>query len=121
MSLRLSNRSQFSFNGQTFTVTSVSVESPEPEIVNMTAIGATVRQLRLVPTGDIVSPGKIAVEAFGFVDPSEMVGTVGEARFATTLGTVVQQVICDSANVEAQVADLLRIRFSLTMTSYQGT
>jgi hypothetical protein len=121
MSARLANRSQFSFNGTTYAATSVSVEAPQPEIVDMTSLGSPLGDPRMVPTGDVTAPGRISVEAFGFANPASLVGTIGLATFTTPLGSVSKRAICDSASVEGQVADLLRVRFSLTMTSYQGT
>lgn len=114
----LANRSQFEFAGQTYAATAVSVESPTPEIVNMTGIADGKDVVMMVPTGAYTAPGRISVDAFGFADPKSLAGEMGEAKFTTPLGTFSHDVVCESASVEGRVADLLRIRFSLLMTSY---
>lgn len=118
MALSLANRSQFAFKGATYAATSVSVESPQPEIVNMTSAGDPKKTMNFVATGDYVSPGRIAVEAFGFVDPTTLVGQSGVATFTTRAGTFSGKAVCESAGVEGRVAEILRVRFSLLLTDY---
>lgn len=110
----LAQQSSLSFSGSTYTVTSISVESRTPEIVNMTSVSDPVGTLRMVSTGAFTAPGKISVEGFGGVVPTPGVtGTVsvslaGTASFSGTA-------ICESSAVEARVGDVLRIRFSLML------
>lgn len=118
MGVVLSNRSQFVFAGQTYTATSVSITAPTPEVVNMTSLTDPIRAQMLVPTGDYTSPGRIEVECFGFSDPKNMIGMIGTALLTTRAGTISRTVVCDSADVNAQVGALLRLRFSLTPTDY---
>lgn len=118
MPIALAQKSVFSFKGTPYTVTSVSVEAPQPEVVNMTSIGDTVRCLIMVPTGDLTSPGSINVECLGFDDPSTMVGLMGQAIFSTTQRTITHTAICSSASVDARTGDVLRVRFTLTPTDY---
>jgi hypothetical protein len=113
-----SQGSTFTFKGIVFTATSVSVEAPTPEIVDMTPPSAAVGTKVLVPTGDITSTGKIEVDGIGFDDPNIYVTEVGEARFATPLGTITRQVVCDSCSVTAQVGDFFRFRISFIPTEY---
>jgi hypothetical protein len=115
MSLALSQKSTFSFNGSTYYVTSVSVDAPQPEIVDMTSATDGASTIKLVPTGAYTSPGKVSVEAFGFGNPKSIVGTEGSATFTTQAGSLSVQAICESASVEAQVGQMLRIRFSLVV------
>lgn len=110
--------STFRFLGNVFAVTSVSVEAPTPEIVDMTPPTAPVGTRVLVPTGDASQTGRIEVEGFGFVDPLRLVTLVGMAEFQTPIGTIYRQVICDSASVTAQVGDVYRLRLSFTPTDY---
>jgi hypothetical protein len=118
MAVVLANRAQFVFAGEVYTATGVSVTAPTPEVVNMTSFDAAIRNQIQVPTGDYTAPGRIEVECFGFRDPKDMVGAVGMATLTTRAGSITRRVICDSADVSAQVGELLRLRFSLTPTDY---
>lgn len=118
MARALANQSTFSFAGQTYFATSVSVEAPTPEIVNMTPIDAPVGTIRMVPTGDFTAPGRIEVQCLGFNDPKNLVGVVGSAVFQTPLGSVTKNAVCDAASTEGQVGSLLQLRFSLMPTDY---
>jgi hypothetical protein len=118
MPFSLSHNSTFSFAGTTFDVTSVSVEGPTAEIVDMTPGGAPVSHRVLVATGGYTDTGSIDVEAFGFADPKTFIGVAGAAVFATPLGTVTRNVICESASAEGRVGELLRLRFKLKPTDF---
>ena len=115
---RSAQGSTFTFRGSVFTVTSVSVEAPTPEIVDMTPPAAPLGRKVLVPTGDATSTGRIEVEGFGFADPNLYVSEVGQAVFSTPAGTISRQVVCDSCSVTGQVGDLLRFRLSFIPTDY---
>lgn len=115
MSLALSQKSTFTFGGFSYYVTGVTVDAPQPEIVNMTGMFDGVTTVNLVPTGGYSSPGKVTVEAFGFGNPKSIVGMEGTAAFSTQAGSFSVQAICDSASVEAQVGQMLRIRFTLVV------
>lgn len=121
MARALANQSTFSFNGQPFFATSVSVEAATPEVVDMTPHNAAANVIVNVPTGAYLSPGAVEVEAFGMIDPGTLVGVTGNAVFTTPLGSVTRRCICTAANVTGQVGDLLRISFSLTPTDYSGS
>lgn len=118
MAISLAQNSTFSFGGTTYTVTSVTVDAPQPEIVNMTAVNDPVGTIRMVPTGAYSSPGRISVEGFGFSDPKDLIGVIGSAVFSTPGGSVTRNAICDSATVDAQVGQVLRIRMTLMPTDY---
>jgi hypothetical protein len=118
MPFSLSHNSTFSFAGATYDVTSVSVEAPTAEIVDMTPNNAPVQQKLLVATGAYTDTGSIDVEAFGFTDPKNLIGVAGQAVFATPLGTVTRIVICESASAEGRVGELLRLRFKLKPTDF---
>lgn len=120
MSRTLANRSTFTFNGSEYLATSVTVEAPQPEIVNMTAHDAPGKNVVMVATGAYTSPGSIEVEAFGMMDPVSLIGVNGQATFKTPSGSVTRQCVCSAASVSGQVGDLLRVRFSLTPTDYTG-
>lgn len=121
MARALAHQSTFSFAGQSFFATSVSVEAASPEVVNMTPHDAATNLIVNVPTGAYLSPGAVQVEAFGMVDPAVLAGVTANAVFSTPLGSVTRRCICTAASVTGRVGDLLRINFSLTPTDYQGT
>lgn len=118
MAIALAQNSTFSFKGTAYTVTSVSVEAPTPEVVNMTAIDDGVSQMVMVPTGALTAPGQISVECLGFSDPAALVGELGSAVFTTPQGTITRNAVCNSASVDARTGDVLRVRFTLTPTDY---
>lgn len=109
----LANQSAFSFGGSEWTVTSVSVDSPQPEILNVTGIGDGVNVIRMHPTGAFLSPGRVSVEGFGVYDPRLLVGQKGDASFQTPKGTVSHYCIVESASTSGRVGDVLR--FSMTL------
>ena len=114
----LSQGTSFSFRGAGYTVTSVSVDGPQPEIVNMSGVNAASGSMIMVPTGAYTNPGRISVEGFGFFDPLALVGTVGQATFTTPGGTITRQAVCDSASVDARLGQLLSVRITLMPTDY---
>ena len=113
-----SQGSTFTFRGSVYTVTSVTVEGPTPEIVDMTPPTAPLGQKVLVPTGDATSTGRIQIDGMGFGDPLAYIATVGQLVFATPMGTISRQAICDSVTVTGQTGDLLRFQMSFTPTDY---
>lgn len=116
----LANQSTFTFKGSVYTVTSVSVEAPQPEIVNMTGLLDGPKVMCMVRTGAYTSPGRISVEGFGFYDPKNLVGQFGDVSFATPSGTVGQFCILDSASAEARVGDVLRVSMTFMPTDEQN-
>jgi len=118
MPFSLSQNSTFSFAGGVYDVTSVAVQGPTPEIVDMTPGGAPVGQKWYLASGAYTDTGSIDVEAYGFADPINLIGVAGQAVFTTPLGSVARNVICESASVEGRVGELLRLRFTLKPTDY---
>lgn len=117
MSAALAQNSTFSFKGVNYTATSVSVESPQAEVVNMTPATGAVGEVLMRETGDFLSPGRATIECFGFqAVPKNLAAQRGLLSFATQLGTLQTQAICESATVEGRVGDLLRLRLSFVLT-----
>lgn len=116
----LANQSKFTFKSGVYTVTSVSVEAPQPEIVNMTGVSDGPKVMRMVRTGDYTSPGRISVQGFGFYDPKNLVGEFGNVSFETPSGTVGRFCILDSASTEARVGDVLRVSMTFMPTDEQN-
>lgn len=118
----LANQSSFSFNGTVYTVTSVIVESPQPEIVNMTAQTDSASVMRMVRTGAYTSPGRISLEGFGKDDPKTLVDSPGGQAVFTMAGggSITRYCIIDSARVEGKVGDVFRVSITLMPTDEQA-
>lgn len=114
----LANQSSFTFNGSTYMVTSVIVESPQPEIVNMTSQADGASIMRMVKTGAYTSPGRISLEGFGKDDPKSLVDSPGgQAVFSMAGGGQISRYcIIDSARVEGKVGDVFRVSITLMPT-----
>lgn len=117
----LAQGASFTFRGAAYSVTSVTVEGPTPEVTNATGIGDLAGAVVMVPTGGRTSPGSISIEAIGFVDPISLVGLKGQAAFASPAGSISRNAICESASVEAATGELLRVRMVFTATDYYGS
>jgi hypothetical protein len=106
-----------------FKLTRLSVEAPTAEIVDMTPGGANLKDIILVPTGDWRG-GSFSVDLL--LEPTSpnlqsLVGSVGQATFASPNLTVTRRVILESTNVEASVGDLVRGSLTFRLTDYTGT
>lgn len=110
-------RGQFSAN-----VTSLSVSSPQAEVVDMTGPDDAVGHGVMVPTGDW-SGGSIDVEyiatAGGF-SPDGFVCDVGTLTFASSGLIVTKQAILVSAQRQASVGELVRGSLKFALTDYAG-
>lgn len=116
----LANGSTFSFKGSSYTVTSVTVDGPTPEVADVTSATDQAGRKVLAWTGDYTSPGSISVDGFGFVDPLGLIGQRGTAVFATPSGSLSRNVYCEQASVEARTQDVIRVRFRFVPTDYYG-
>lgn len=114
----LANQSTFTFRNATYTVTSVIVESPQPEIVNMTGYNDGINVVRMVKTGAFTSPGRIALEGFGKDDPKALVEGAGDYAIFTMAGggSIQRFCIVDSARLEGKVGDVFRVSITLMPT-----
>jgi hypothetical protein len=52
----------FTFPGFSAHYTSISVEEPEAEVVDMTGIADPIKKRRMIETGDVTQPGRIRVD-----------------------------------------------------------
>ena len=109
----------FTFPGFTAHYTSISVEEPQAEVVDMTSASDALGTKRMVPTGDIASPGRIRVDYIRRPDttqPLAMVGALGiNAGNAVTLtfshasaGSFTTKAILESASNEVANGDMMR-------------
>ena len=113
----------FTFCGVNATITRLSVEAPQAEIVDMTPSSWPVGQPPvLVPTG-AQTGGSIDIDFLASrsgVDPSTLVGKVGVAQFSSSSMTVSQRAVCESASRSAALGDLVRGSMKLRPTGYTG-
>ncbi len=109
----------FTFPGFTANYTSISVEEPQAEVVDVTGANDPVGRKRMVPTGDITSPGRIRVDYIrlaGTVAPLAMTGKIGvNAGEAVSLsfshGTAASftaKAVLESASTELAVGEFIR-------------
>lgn len=103
-------------------VTSLSVSSPEAEIVDMTRANDPVGRVVLVPTGALVG-GSVDVEYIaspGGADPDVFVCTNGTLTFAANGLTVSRGAILASSQRQASVGDIVRGSLRFVLTDYSG-
>lgn len=110
----------FTFRGVAATVTSVQVEMPVAEIVDMTPITAPVGYTYQAATGDIRG-GSITVDflfAVGGTDPQSVVGTNGMLVFTSSAYSVSRRAILESASVSARTGELVSGQLKFRMTDF---
>lgn len=93
--------------------TSISVEEPTAEVVDMTKIGDPVRTRRMVSTGDVTAPGRVRVDYIrlaGTESPLEISGKSGQLAIANSAAgiSVSKKAILESANTEIAVGQFVR-------------
>ncbi len=113
----------FTFCGVRATVTRVSVEAPTAEIVDMTAHNAPANQIVLVPTG-VYTGGTIDIDyiaSAGGVDPATAVGKTGPAVFTGVGYGVTKKVVCESANKDAAVGQIVSGSMRFRITDHTAT
>jgi hypothetical protein len=111
----------FKFDNQSYEVVSLTVEAPEPEIVDMTSVDDAIKVKRMVRTGDYRSPGRISLDAFSASDPKTLVGHSGVAVFSTNdtpSVSITRHVIVDSVSTDAKIGDVYRARITMMPTDH---
>jgi hypothetical protein len=105
----------FTFAGFQAHFTSISVEEPQAEIVDMTSgVGTAIDPLRvrrMVATGDIISPARVQVDYIrlsGTPAPMAISGLSGQLSIAHANISVTRQAILESATSEMAVGEFLR-------------
>lgn len=114
----------FTFNSDlgilTANVVSVSIETPEAQVVDMTPPSSAANVQLLVPTGEYKG-GTIQVEYIrkaGQADPATLVGGVGTASFTSPGLTKSRLVYLRRASEEARVGDVVRGTLDMAWTDY---
>ncbi len=117
MSIGVPYNATFTFNGFAATVTSVQVETPVSEIVDMTGVTDPTGHTVQVATGDIRG-GAVTVDFLyaGSTDPQTLIGTNGILAFTSSAYSVARRAILESASVTAQTADVVRGQLKFRMT-----
>ncbi len=115
----------FSYSGGSVTgdIVGLSVETPQAEIIDMTAIDDDADKVVAVPTGQW-SGGSISVDYLhraGGSDPQQVVRKVGDLSFSSAGYSVTRRAILESASTEARVGELVRGTLNFRPTDYQGT
>jgi hypothetical protein len=108
----------FAFNKLTALVTSVQVETPVAEIVDMTGVGDATGHTVQVATGAITG-GAVTIDYIhdgAGADPQTVIGTTGTLVFISSAYSVRRQAILESASVTAQTADVVRGQLKFRMT-----
>jgi hypothetical protein len=109
----------FTFPGFTAHYTSISVEEPEAEVVDMTSIDTPLGQKRMVPTRDVSSPARMRVDYVrlqGTPKPMAITGAQGvnggqavSIVFShATAGSFTVKGVLQSASSEFASGDLMR-------------
>jgi hypothetical protein len=102
----------FTFAGLQAHYTSISVEEPEAEVVDMTAAGDPLSiKRRMVATGDFTSPGSISVDYIrlaGTPAPLAISGLEGQLSISHPNISVSKKAVLQSATSEMAVGDFLR-------------
>jgi len=110
-------RGQFGAN-----VTSLSVSSPEAEVVDMTGPDDALGLRVMVPTGDW-SGGGVNVDYIASpngASPDGFVRDNGTLTFAANGLSVTRRAILVSAETQASVGDVVRGSLRFTLTDYEG-
>lgn len=124
----------FAAQGATFTfagslgsftgaITSISVETPTAEVVDMTSPSDPSGYAILVPTGEW-SGGGVTVEyiaAAGAGDQQSIVRGIGTLSFGSPKYSVSRRAILESIRQDASVGDLVRGTANFRVTDYAGT
>jgi hypothetical protein len=109
----------FTFPGFTAHYTSISVEEPEAEVVDMTSVDTPLGQKRMVPTRDVSSPARMRVDYLRLQNtpkPMAITGAQGVNAGQTvtisfshaTAGSFTVKGVLQSASSEFASGDLMR-------------
>ena len=103
----------FTFPGLTALYTSISVQEPQAEVVDMTKIDDPVGTRRMVSTGDKTSPARVRVDYIRLAatpKPMNISGLSGQLVIShTELGLAFsQKAIVESASSEIAVGDFIK-------------
>ena len=99
-------------------VTSISIEEAQPEIVDLTGVSDGIGTRRRVWTGDITSPAKVSIEYLrsavdlAAFEPLSATGASGSLTISCPAFTVGVVASVESASTEISVGDAVRGRMT---------
>lgn len=101
----------FTFPGLTAHYTSISVEDPQAEVIDMTAATDPAGVKRMYYTGDITQPGRVRVDYIrtsATAAPLMLAGRTGQLSIQHANISVTKNAILESATSEIAVGQYLR-------------
>lgn len=101
----------FTFPGFTANYTSISVEEPQAEVVDMTSFTDPVGVKRMVGTGDITAPGRVRVDYIrlaGTPAPLTISGLSGNLSISHANVSVSKKAVLESATSEIAAGQFIR-------------
>jgi len=108
----------FSFANTRATVTSVQVETPVAEIVDMTSVTDAAGYSYQAATGDIRG-GSVTVDFIDLpVDPQTLVGRNDLLIFTSSAYNVTRRVILESASISARTGELVNGQLKFRITDF---
>jgi hypothetical protein len=117
----LAQGTSFTFNSTGYTVTSVRARAAQPEVVDMSPISHPINTgPMLVATGAFLVPGSVEIELIGPQSPLSMIGQTGQLSITGPVGGITENAICETAEVSAQVGDVVRGSARFLITSHSG-
>lgn len=103
-------------------VTSISVDTPSAELVDMTSLFASAGSIVIVPTGSWKG-GAVSVEfteSAGTASLTSLVRGYGNLTFASPGFTVSRQVVLESASSAVAVGEVVKGSAKFVITDYYG-
>jgi len=110
---------RFSFGGSNWSISSLSVETPTAEVVDMTGIQDDKRSCVLVPTG-VMTGGSVTVDFYGTVDPQGLVGTRDNLNLFSQNLSIRRNAILEKANLDVRTGEAVRGTLTFRLTDYYG-
>ena len=101
----------FSFSGLTALITSIQIEEGQGEVVDMTSISDPIGKKRMMATGDIAVPPKVAVDYIRLSStfaPLTMTGRSGSLTISHPAVSISCPASIESSSTEMAVGDFLR-------------
>lgn len=115
----LAHGTTFTFKGSTFSVTSIRVQAPQAEIVDITPMAGAAGAVVMLETGEHASPGSVEIEFIGSGNPASMVRQRGQLVISGSAGGLTKNAICENATQDAKVSDIVRGSARFVLTDYE--
>lgn len=109
----------FIFGRGSWSISSLSVETPTAEVVDMTSVFDDKRSCVLVPTGAITG-GSVTIEFYGTVDPQEFVGMRDRLILYSRNFQITRNAILEKASLDVRTGEAVRGTLTFRLTDYYG-